>query len=346
VLTGQETLEVVGESFYQNHLWKVVGGFRRERVRYGVQAVLDPEPQNPHDSNAVRILIDGGVVGHLSREDAAAYLPGLHALMQTRESPIALEGCVVGGGQRSDRTGMLGVFLDHDPDAFGVRPHQVTHIGELRTGLSQAIATDLEDDSYDLSWLNQLSGTYAASDIPILRLLLETEADPIDRHFMLGALSKSLYRSRDVSLSALEEFDAVCLRHHDEMDEIRPALVTKFGAVPLIDTYRQAAIRCQRAKDWSGARAWAERGLAVYGAEGARPEAIIDLQKRLAHAEAKMTGASPFPRAPRPVATPSSPAGVPLVLEILTCSECGQDFGRPRTRGRKPHRCPACRSTQ
>jgi hypothetical protein len=56
--------------------------------------------------------------------------------------------------------------------------------------------------------------------------------------------------------------------------------------------YRQAAIRCQKARDWPMVRTWAERGLAVYGSEAARPEAVVDLQKRLAHANVKMLDAT------------------------------------------------------
>ncbi|MGH2781026.1 MAG: hypothetical protein ACRDLA_06365 [Thermoleophilaceae bacterium] len=85
--------------------------------------------------------------------------------------------------------------------------------------------------------------------------------------------------------SALDEFDAVCAQHDAEMDRIRPALYDKFGAVPVIDMYRQAAIRCQKAHDWRQMRFWAERGLAVYGSEAARPEAVADLDKRLAYAD-------------------------------------------------------------
>jgi hypothetical protein len=43
------------------------------------------------------------------------------------------------------------VFLDHDPADFGLPLHQVVHVGELRTGLAEAISTDLDDDICDLS---------------------------------------------------------------------------------------------------------------------------------------------------------------------------------------------------
>jgi hypothetical protein len=342
VLGGHETLEVVGESHYQEHLWRLAGGMQTERIRCAVQAVLVPEPDNPHDRNAICVLIDDGVVGYLSREDAVVYRPGLDLLMEKHGGYIALEGQIIGGGQRSGGLGMLGVFLDHDPTQFGLRARQISHIGELRTGLSQAVATDLDDDTYDLSWYDQLSGSRAPADIVTLRKLLVEERDPIDRHFMLSELGKCLYASRDAFASALDEFDAVCEQHHSEMHVIRAALTEKFGQVPIIEMYRQAAIRCQKARDWPSVRTWAERGLAVYGAEAARPEAVADLQKRLDHADAKIfaAAASGTQRA-RPPTAPD-PA-FPTEIEILTCSHCGEAFQRVRVRGRKPSHCPTCR---
>jgi predicted Zn-ribbon and HTH transcriptional regulator len=340
VLGGRDTLEVVGESHYQETLWHAAGGFRLDRVRTEIRAQLWPEPSNRHDENAIRVLIDGSTVGYLGRDDAALYLPGLKLLIE-QHGAVHLNGMIVGGGQRSHGLGMLGVFLDHDPADFGLRRRQLGHIGELRTGLSQALATDLDDDSYDLSWLDQLSGGHQAKDIVILRNLLDAEQDPIDRHFMLSELGKCLYKSRDAFASALDEFDAVCEAHHGEMAVIREALVGKFGRVPLIEMYRQAAIRCQKAHDWDSARRWAERGLAVYGSEAARPEAVADLEKRLAYAEDKLALA---PRRNRLAGTSAAPVtGTALVIETLVCTGCGATFERTRTRGRKPHRCPACR---
>ncbi|HYV14581.1 MAG TPA: HIRAN domain-containing protein [Conexibacter sp.] len=235
VLQGSETLEVVGESYRQDDLWHLVGGFSADRIRRDVSAVLVPEPENKHDPNAIKVLIDGRLVGYLSREDAVIYLPGLLRLMAVHSSPIALSGQIVGGGQREDGMGMLGVFLDHDPADFGLRPRQTGHIGELRTGFSEALATDLEDDTYDLSWYKQLSGNRTPADIVVLRKLLAGESDPIDRHYMLAELGRCLYKSRDAFASALDEYDAVCVEHHAEMDSIRSALYDKFGSVPLIE---------------------------------------------------------------------------------------------------------------
>jgi hypothetical protein len=48
----------VGESHYQDVLWRVVGGRTPERVRVDAQAVLLTEPDNPYDPNAVPVSIE------------------------------------------------------------------------------------------------------------------------------------------------------------------------------------------------------------------------------------------------------------------------------------------------
>jgi hypothetical protein len=297
---GAETLEVVGESHYQDALWQAIGGRRTDPVRFETHALLVPEPDNSYDPNAIKVLVGGVLVGYLSSEDAASYLPGLLRLIETSENGlVALDAAIVGGGPRPDGIGFLGIFLDHDPTDFGLAAHHHSYEGRLRTGLSEAMATDLEDDSYDLSWHHDLSQDDVTA-IAQLRAELETEREPIDRHYMLCELEHRLYRCRDAFASALDEFDTVCREHDEEMVTIRPALLDKFGVIPVIETYRQAAIRCQKAKQWQAAQAWAERGIRIYGDVPARPEVVEDLHKRVAYATAKSEAAKrPRARSPR-----------------------------------------------
>ncbi len=340
LLGGDETLEVVGESHRQEELWRIVGGRRDDYVRFDVHAVLVPEAANPHDPNAIEVRIEGALVGYLSRDDASHYRPGVLRVMQANGGQlVALHGVICGGGPREDaRIGFLGVFLDHDPADFGLPRHHVS-TGHLRTGLTEAISTDLEDDSYDLAWLNTLSADDGAA-ADQLQDLLAAEDEPIDRHYMFCELEHRLYRLRQ-SASALERFDDACERHHAEIETIRRALVEKFGVVPVVEVYRQAAIRWQKAKAWESTRAWVERGLSVYGDQCARPEVVDDLRKRLAYAEAKIDAAA----RPRPRRPPGSriSATRETLLEELLCASCGRSFSRARVRGRKPKLCPACR---
>jgi hypothetical protein len=340
---GDDPLEVVGESHYQDALWRIVGGRRSEPVRYETEAVLEPEPDNAYDPNAIKILIGGAVVGYLSREDASAFRPGLLGLIEASPTArVALEAAIVGGGPRADGIGFLGVFLDYDPADFGLAPEVPASARTLRTGFSEALATDLEDDSYDLSWYEELSANDVTA-IKQLRSRLDAERDPIDRHYMLCELEKRLYKCRDAFASALDEFDDVCRQHDEEMDTIRPALLDKFGVIPVIDMYRQAAVRWQKAKGWQAMRDWAQRGISVHGEHAARPEAVEDLHKRLGYAIAKIDAAG-RPKARKPRATTvTTTRATGGAVETLICESCGTAFERVRTRGRKPRTCPMCR---
>lgn len=285
IYEGDELLEVVGESYRQDVLWGIVGGWRQERVSYAVTAMLWPEPyvgERRDDPDAVKVVIEGHHVGYLSRHDASIYRPGIVALMErSTTGRVGLHGEVCGGGQRGDGIGFLGVFLAHEPAVFGVSAMRASDLSGFRTGLSEAILTDLEDDSYDLSWLSELPASDAGA-ITRLRRLLADERDPIDRHYMLCELESRLYKSRDAFVSALAEYDEACELHDSEMVAISGALFEKFGRIPVLDTYRQAAIRAQKARNWQSVQRWAQRGIDMYANNAARPEAVDDLQKRLA----------------------------------------------------------------
>jgi hypothetical protein len=290
LLDGSEILEVVGESFHQPDLWRLAGARPGgDRVLVDICAVLVAEDDNPYDADAVAVWIDGLQVGHLSRENARLYRPGLLAQQEAQGMPIALAGVIAGGGMRSDGPGMLGVFLHHDPEDFGQPRPRFAPPPEsrMRTGLSDALATDAADDSYDLAWMTGLPSDDIRA-IPYLRNLLAYEKDLLDRHFMFVQLETILYRCRSAFTSALGEYDEACRQHDAEMDGIRQACLDKWGKVPLLETYRQMAIRQQKAGNYSQAFWWAERGIALYGHHCARPEAVEDLRSRAAKYQAKL----------------------------------------------------------
>jgi hypothetical protein len=269
---GDETLEVVGESQYQDNLWRIVGGRTAERVRYPVQVVLLPESDNLHDSNAISVWTGGLLVGYLPRELAAAYRPGLIDLQRRRGKPIALNALIIGGGIREDGPGLLGVFPNHDPTDFGIAPHRVFD-GHLYEGES---AAQLDGR---LGWLGTIPSDPTAA-VATLRDHLTRTSDPLDRHFLFLELEARLYRARDAG-SSLLDFDATCISHDTEMTAIRPALLKEFGSVPHLRTYHPMAIRQSKAHAWTAAVWWVERGLGVYGSEAGSPNWPGDLEKRL-----------------------------------------------------------------
>ena len=234
VFGGPDSLEVVGESHYQDALRQLVGP-TNAYVRLSVEAVLLAETDNQYDANAISVWISGLHVGYLGRDEAEVLRPGLLALERTAGSAVALPGVIAGGG---DGRPSYGVFLSFDATDFGLAsPERPTtraagRTGEVRTGLSEAIAGDEADDAYDLGWEDRVPLDRLKA-MTFLRQQLAGETEPVSRHFVYSRLEDLLYGARDDLPSALSAFDAVCEAHHADMATIRPALVRTFGGVPL-----------------------------------------------------------------------------------------------------------------
>jgi hypothetical protein len=329
LVTGDESLDVVGESYRQDALWLIVGGNTTEHVRHDVVAILTPETKNPKDANAISVWVDGSLVGFLSREDAERYRPGLIALCQRHRRPVALRGHIIGGGLREDgQIGYLGVFLDHDPAEFGlVSTHDQTDT-HVRTGRHEADASGVGLENLPADDVRAIKA---------IRKLLNQEREPVARHFAYAELEHRLYHCRDVFESALAEFDETCETHHSELPVIRPALIAEFGGIPLLEVYRQICIRKQKAHDWDAVISWADRGIAAYASDALNPESVSDLCRRRESAAAKL---NPEPRSPR---VSRAATHGETEIEELTCLRCSSTFARAVTRGRKPSLCPTCR---
>lgn len=293
--------EIVGESSYQDALRRARTSAKKEdgRGRAVVTVVLRREPSNRYDANAIAVVQpEYGCIGYVPRDTALVLRPYFQSLEQAGLGGAVCEAVLVGGdGTRSS----IGAYLNfrpvnEDDSLWQSQPDspRTPQRGEptgFRSGLSSAQATDHEDDSYDLGWMDSLTGS-PASDIPLVRRLLRAEAEHIARHYLFGELERLLYRSRDAFGSALEEFDAICREHDAEMDQIRRALVAKWGFVPLLETYKQAAIRHQKAGNFDQVVRWAQRGIDLYGDLAFKPEWPQDLMKRRDNATAKLQKAS------------------------------------------------------
>lgn len=96
-------MDVVGESFHQDALQLILKKHGRR-----VKAQLVPEPTNPKDHNAVRVVIHGYDVGHLRREVAKTYVVYLAALSNHIICKAELTGAERGKPS-------IGVVLDFAP---------------------------------------------------------------------------------------------------------------------------------------------------------------------------------------------------------------------------------------
>ena len=106
-LRGNELVNVAGESHYQEALQALTCTDGTSEIRLEVEAVLVPQPANPHDHNAVMVQIDGRLVGYLPRAPAVAYGPMI-AEVVARGRAAACEAMIAG---RGGGPSALGVFL-------------------------------------------------------------------------------------------------------------------------------------------------------------------------------------------------------------------------------------------
>ena len=112
---GKYGVDIVGESKYQDNLEKLAGGRDEESVEIEVVAVLILEDNNPYDSNAVRVDIEGITVGYFSRSDAVDYRRKI-AEPGAQDKTLACKALIVGGWERVNDKGHFGVKLDLPTD--------------------------------------------------------------------------------------------------------------------------------------------------------------------------------------------------------------------------------------
>ncbi len=109
---GDYQFNIVGESHHQTVLEKICGGRTEKGHEKECLATLICENNNPYDKNAVRVEINGMIVGHLKKEDAVYYRVKLNkeGYPEIRATCPAL---IVGGWDRGkDDQGYFGVRLD------------------------------------------------------------------------------------------------------------------------------------------------------------------------------------------------------------------------------------------
>jgi hypothetical protein len=106
---GSFTQDVVGESRFQNNLYKICGGKTREGHRKVCVACLLPEPKNRHDANAIAVYIENRRVGYIPIEDSCRASEFLN------HKPATAYAIILGGWRRSFfNRGHFGVKLDID----------------------------------------------------------------------------------------------------------------------------------------------------------------------------------------------------------------------------------------
>ena len=116
---GAFAIEVVGVSRRQDTLADIVARHGRNGRTLTTDAILSLEDTNPYDANAVRVEIDGALIGYISRDNARRYRADL-AAAGTPRATVRCRARIVGGfetpgGERAS----FGVRLDLPPMEAG-----------------------------------------------------------------------------------------------------------------------------------------------------------------------------------------------------------------------------------
>ncbi len=94
---------IVGEQSYQNNLKKIAGPKEEESKFFECYAKVSSGPFNQYDKNAVKVEINGLLVGYLSRSEAAK----LAGKVVNKTVPAVIDG----GWKDEESTGSYGVKL-------------------------------------------------------------------------------------------------------------------------------------------------------------------------------------------------------------------------------------------
>jgi hypothetical protein len=124
VLTGDQWLEVKGESRYQRELESIAGPPTGEGHNIPIVSLLVREPDNPADRNAIAVHAvrpsdnQPIIVGYVNRDDAARMAPALDR-MNRQGRAVGLDGLIRGGWDSGGGdTGFYGISLRYDPADF------------------------------------------------------------------------------------------------------------------------------------------------------------------------------------------------------------------------------------
>jgi len=97
-------INVVGESFYQPALKRVSQCPAKGEHGYECSAELVLDPDNPHDKFAVRVEVDGELVGHLPRGTARRLGKRLRGLKEEGKQAICM--AYIGQGEGNPNLGI------------------------------------------------------------------------------------------------------------------------------------------------------------------------------------------------------------------------------------------------
>lgn len=97
------TFDIVGEQSYQSNLKKIAGKKEAESKYVQVVANIISEPSNPYDKNAIKVEINGLIVGYINKNEAKT--------ISGRKINKAIPAVINGGWKDDESEGSYGVKL-------------------------------------------------------------------------------------------------------------------------------------------------------------------------------------------------------------------------------------------
>lgn len=123
-LFGNRDVPIVGTSYRQDVLVHIAGDALRRGEHVAFTALIVPEPDNPHDPNAIAVVADGlGPVGYFSRRDAVRYR-ALAEELRRRHAVGVCEAFLTGGWSDEAPIGVKLEIEGPEDTAQQVRAHK------------------------------------------------------------------------------------------------------------------------------------------------------------------------------------------------------------------------------
>lgn len=130
-LPGPTEVKVAGGTF---HADAILAAQRGVRPGSELRALLEPDPGNPHDRNAVRVYLEGHHAGFLPATLAPIVQPALRAFAAAHDGQLV--ACPAGVYTR-DTGPEVALFLDTEP--LGLAPELLDDVPELDQVLSRML---------------------------------------------------------------------------------------------------------------------------------------------------------------------------------------------------------------
>ncbi|MGH3158548.1 MAG: HIRAN domain-containing protein [Streptosporangiaceae bacterium] len=162
-LPGTTEVHVVGERFYAAAIRAVHLG---AQPGDDLKGMLVPEPDNPHDQDAVAVYLEGRRVGHLAASISPQVQPALFAFSRSHDGQfVAYPGRIYQLGAGPE----VALFLDTEP--LGMAPAIFDHVPDLDRVMLQMI------DKLDLPAPRMTGCDPAARQALVAAEALRTEID-------------------------------------------------------------------------------------------------------------------------------------------------------------------------